>query len=239
MKSHIMAAAIVGLGGVALISAHSAHAERGLAVGTCVVADKLHPGRIMEVRPYAYSVKGFGPNDTPMIWPFDDVVPGACPADAPPAPQAFQPPQQAQRPRFVQAPVAPPPAGGGGACFANDAVQEAGLDGRVRAVLVNGFSHRPNPGEDGSITVHIDSLRLGVSRRATEVDAVQYQTVAGRPVYDVRVTFETCTDYNRRDVFVRRDRNFVCFTKASGVFDCSMTANSPGLAEDQTREVPK
>lgn len=230
MKSLLLATAI---GGAFFVTAHPAHAERGLAAGTCVVADKLHPGRIESVLPFAYSVKGFGPNDTPMIWPFDDVVPGPCPADAPPA----QPPQ-ARQPGFVAAPAAPPPVGGG-ACFANDAVQGTGLDSRVRAVLIRGFAHEPNPGEDGRITVHINALRLGTSRRASPVDAVQFQTVAGRPIYDVRVSFDTCTDYNRRNVFLRRERNFVCFTKASGVFDCSMTANSPGLAEDQKREVPK
>jgi hypothetical protein len=237
MKPALPAFAFAAIVGATLFTTHPARAERGLPVGACVVADKLHPGRIMEVRPYAYSVKGFGPNDTPMIWPFDDVVPGPCPANAP---QAQQQPQRtpAQQPRFAQAPTAPPLAGGG-ACFANDGAAGAGLDGRVRAVLVRGFSHQPNPGEDGRITVHIDSLRVGKSRPASPVDAVQFQTVAGRPMYDVRVTFDTCTDYNRRDVFLRRDRNFVCFTKASGVFDCSMTANSPGLAEDQKREVPK
>jgi hypothetical protein len=235
MKSLLLAAAI---GGLLLVTAHPALAEKGLAPGTCVVADKLHPGRIQSVLPFAYSVKGFGANDTPIIVPLDDVVPGPCAGDAPDDRRPVQAPPVRQQPRFADAPPAPP-IGGGGACFANDAVQGAGLNGRIRAVLVRGFSHEPNPGEDGRITVHIDSLRVGVSRPASPVDAVQYQTVAGRPMYDVRVTFDTCTDYNRRDVFLRRDRNFVCFTKASGVFDCSMTANSPGLAEDQKREVQK
>jgi hypothetical protein len=127
----------------------------------------------------------------------------------------------------------------GGQCFPNDASRGAGLDGRVRAVLIRGFSHQPQPGEDGRITVHLLSVRTGASHRASPIDHVQYQTARGATVYDVRASFETCTDYNRRLVFTTRERNFVCFNKASGVFDCSMTANSPGLAYDQTREVRK
>lgn len=213
----------------------AAKAGRGLSVGACVLADKLHPGRITGVLPYGYTVKGFGPNDTPMMWPFDDVVPGPCPAaaNAAPAPGAGY----GRRP--APAGMVAAPAGRGGVCFANDPAGGVGLQSQIRAVLLRGFSHEPRPGEDGRITVHINSLRTGAARRATPVDSVQYQTVAGRTITDVRVSFDTCTDYNRRLVYVRRDRNFVCFTKASDVFDCSMTANSPGLAQDQTREVPK
>jgi hypothetical protein len=123
-------------------------------------------------------------------------------------------------------------------CFASDAAGGSGLDGRVRSILVRTFSHEPQPGEDGRITVHINSLRMGASRPASPVDAVQYQTVAGRTMYDVRVSFDTCTDYNRRLVLVRRDRNFVCFRRASGPLDCSMTADSANLAQDMQRDVP-
>ena len=224
--------------GALLFMAHPAKAGRGLSVGACVVADKYHRGRITGFVDGGYTVKGFGPNDTPMVWPYDDVVPGPCPGGA----QVAQPatPAYGRRSAYGNAMTAvAPPARGGGMCFANDAGAGNGLAGQIRSVLVRGFAHEPRPGEDGRITVHINSLRAGAARRATAMDSVQYQTVAGRTIYDVRASFDTCTDYNRRSVYVRRERNFVCFTKASGVFDCSMTANSPGLAQDQTREVPK
>lgn len=211
---------------------HPAHAGKGLAVGACVIADKLDHGRIVQVLPYGYSVKGFGPNDTPMLWPFNDVVPGPCPA------QAAQPPATGRQAAFGRAPTAAP-AARGAMCFASDRVVGGGLEGQTRAVLIRLFSHEPQPGEDGRITVHINSLRLGAARRATEVDSVQYQTVAGRPLYDVRVSFDTCTDYNSRLIYLRRDRNFACFIRASGGYDCSMTGNSANLAPDQRREVPK
>ena len=170
-----------------------------------------------------------------MTWPFDDVVPGPCLDRQAPGPRGpgFGMVQRPQ-PRF-----APPVQRGGGVCFANDGPAGSGLEGRIRAVLVRGFSHEPRPGEDGRITVHIRSLRAGASHRASPVDQVQYQAARGATIYDVRAAFTTCTDYNRRVVVTDRERNFVCFTKASGVFDCSMTANSPGLAQDSSREIRK
>ena len=180
----------------------------------------------------------FGPNDSPMMWPLADVVPGACPGPAPA-------PAGATDRDFSDADAPPPnpelqtPHARGGVCFSNDGPAGGSLEGRIRAVLVQGFSHEPKPGEDGRITVHIKSLRVGASHGATEVDQVQYQTRPRSTIYDVRATFDTCTDYNRRDVFVTRERNFACFTKASGVFDCSMTGNTPGLAHDVSREVLK
>ncbi|HEX4737222.1 MAG TPA: hypothetical protein VH331_06655 [Allosphingosinicella sp.] len=201
-----------------------------MSVGTCVVADKYHHGRITGFVDGGYTVKGFGPNDTPMVWPYNDVVVGPC-ADQANRTQAASGARPGMTPQV--------PGAGGGVCFASDRVAGGGLDGQVRAVLVRAFSHEPQPGEDGRITVHINSLRVGAARRATEVDSVQYQTVAGRTIYDVRANFDTCTDYNRRLVYVRRDRNFACFIRASGGFDCSMTASSANLAPDQRREVPK
>ncbi len=239
MKQWILGGAAMMAGAVAVgaISPPQAHAVPGLAVGACVVADKYHPGRITSVLPYGYTVQGPG-NSTSMMWPFADVVPGPCPdepAQATPARGAAF--QAAPRPGagFAQPAAAPR----GGQCFPNDPAGGAGMNGSVRSVLIRGFSHQPNPGEDGRITVHLLSVRTGASHRAEPIDQVQYQTRPGAMITDVRASFQTCTDYNRRLVYTQRERNFVCFTKASGVFDCSMTANSPGLAQDSTREVLK
>jgi hypothetical protein len=215
--------------GVCIVTHQSAQAETGLPIGSCVVADRYHPGRIIQVIPYGYVVKGFGPNDSALTWPQGDVVPGPC-ADAPPA-------RVATPTRNPVQPSAPGERLAGGQCFPNDPVGGPGLDGRVRAVLIRSFAHQPQPGEDGRITVHVQNVRTGGSHRASPVDHVQYQTAPRAIVYDVRASFETCTDYNSRRVFTTRERNFACFNKASGVFDCSMTANSPGLAQDQSHEV--
>jgi hypothetical protein len=185
----------------------------------------------VQVIPYGYVVKGFGANDSPMTWPQGDVVPGPC-ADQLPA----------QTEMSIRNPVRAPMRGeamAGGHCFPNDPAGGAGLDGRVRSVLIRGFAHQPQAGEDGRITVHLLNVRTGASHRASPVDQVQYQAAPGTTVYAVRASFETCTDYNSRSVFTTRERNFVCFSKANGVFDCSMTASSPELAQDQTREVRK
>ena len=138
----------------------AARAATGLAAGACVVADKLHPGRIVQVLPYGYVVQG--PTGSPLMWPTADVVAGPCP-DGPPA-EAVRPGAPAAaapvwRPR-MEAPAALP-AARGGACFANDAAGGASLDARIRATLIRGFSHEPRPGEDGRITVHLLSVRSG------------------------------------------------------------------------------
>lgn len=229
---HLMVIAGAAGGAALLLCAPAAHAQRRLPVGACVVADKRHPGRIVAVLPYGYSVKGFGANDTPIMVPFNDVVLGPCQGQT-------LAPQPRGMAGFPGRRPGGPPAAGGAMCFASDPAAGAGLEGQVRSILVRTFSHEPQLGEDGRITVHINSLRMGASRPASPVDAVQYQTVAGRTIYDVRVSFDTCTDYNRRVVLVRRDRNFVCFRRASGPLDCSMTANSAALAPDVKREVPK
>ncbi|HWA60756.1 MAG TPA: hypothetical protein VG939_05245 [Caulobacteraceae bacterium] len=225
----ILAAGVAA--GLTVLAPAPSRAATGLQVGACVVADKRNPGRIVQVLPYGYVVQGFGPNHSPMMWPLSDVVPGPCEDTPTPAAGTPDPVPDGQAQATAQV--------GGGACFASDGPQGAGLQGRIAAVLVRGFSHEPQPGEDGRITVHVQSLRTGASRGASPVDAVQYQTRAGSTMYDVRATFQTCTDYNSRLVLLQRERNFVCFTKASGVFDCSMTGNTPGLAQDVTREIPK
>jgi hypothetical protein len=65
--------------------APAAQAQAGLAVGSCVIADKRHPGVITAIIQNGYMVRDFGPKPTEFPWPSRIVVAAPCPAAAAPA----------------------------------------------------------------------------------------------------------------------------------------------------------
>jgi hypothetical protein len=151
--------------------------QGALAIGSCVVADKWHPGRITGYVPNGYVVKGFGPNDRDMIWTRASVVPGPC----------------------LEVPN--PNAGLSPKCFASDVVAGQGLEADVRRTILT-FSRVvvPGRGSDGAATTHISALRIGGSHPATASQQVEYQTIEGRPIYDARASFTVCTDTHSQTI---------------------------------------
>jgi len=130
--------------------------------------------------------------------------------------------------------------GGGGAvaCFASSAGSGNGaMDNAFRASIVHGFSHEPRPGEDGRITVEVESLSMGGSHAYRVLqdppDAV------GKTIYVVRANFTTCTDYNRRIVYTKRTRQFACFKNPAGQWDCEVVAAVNTNINDETKSVDK
>jgi hypothetical protein len=122
-------------------------------------------------------------------------------------------------------------------CFASDAGAARGMEGAFRASVVHGFEHEPRPGEDGRITVRIDSFALGGSHPYRLLD--DPSDAAGKTVYSARSTFTTCTDYNRRIVYTKRVRQFACFKSTGGQWDCEVVAAVNTNINDETKSVDK
>lgn len=123
-------------------------------------------------------------------------------------------------------------------CFASSAGNGGGaMDKAFRESIVHGFSHEPRPGEDGRITVEVESLTVGGSHPYRVLqdppDAV------GKTIYAARATFTTCTDYNRRVVYTKRTRQFACFKSTGGQWDCEVVAAVNTNVNDETKSVDK
>jgi hypothetical protein len=125
-------------------------------------------------------------------------------------------------------------------CFVSDAPSSGGLEGDVRTAIISDASHGPaRPGEDGAVTAQIRAVKVGAQMPATVVDRANFQIQEGAPLYPVRVTLATCTDYRTRVVHNIIERNYACFTRSTGGFACSQTARSADLQQDVQRSVNK
>jgi hypothetical protein len=129
-------------------------------------------------------------------------------------------------------------AGGTVQCFASDAGAGAGgMESTFRASVVHGFEHEPHPGEDGRITVRIESFTLGGSHAFRVLQ--DPPDAAGKTIYVARANFTTCTDYNRRIVYTKRTRQFACFKKTGGQWDCEVVAAVNTNINDETNSLDK
>lgn len=125
-------------------------------------------------------------------------------------------------------------------CFASDPPSGGGLEGDVRTAIVRGAAHGPSrPGEDGAVTARIRAVRVSAAKPGGIDERMNFQLPEGTPVYPVRVTLATCTDYRARVVHNVIERNYACFTRPAGGFDCLQTARSADLQPDVQRSVNK
>lgn len=157
-------------------------------------------------------------------------------ADAPAAGDDTQPPADRQ-----QRPADAPPRGAdaAAACPAPDADAKGktALESSFRAAIRKGFEREPQPGEDGRVTVTIQSLSVGQShpyRVYADPDEAR-----GKTIYPVRVTFTACTDYNRRIVLVKRERAFSCYRNTAGEWVCDIFAAANTNVKDETKSIDK
>jgi|GEM_PF-2958859 len=123
-------------------------------------------------------------------------------------------------------------------CFASSAGAGSGvMDNAFRQSIVHNFSHEPRPGEDGRITVEVESLTMAGSHAYRVLQ--DPPDAAGKTIYVARANFTTCTDYNRRIVYTKRVRQFACFKSAAGQWDCEVVAAVNTNINDDTKSVDK
>jgi hypothetical protein len=216
-----------------------ASAEPGLAVGTCVLVDKLYRGRIAAVNPddngsYTIEDSKGGPD---YRMPSRLVVPAPCAGnqvDTSAAAGADRartaPPRRTGGQDAAQA----APATAGGACFASGADGGAGLERNFRGIIGRQFERRAAPGSDGTTTLRFLSFRMDGGRRATVIDRVNYKPDTTKPVYSVRALFQTCADYRTATTTKTLERNFQCYTSSTGGYDCSASGSMAGMRRDES-----
>jgi hypothetical protein len=135
--------------------------------------------------------------------------------------------------------VRPQDGNGPVACFASDpdtngrTVMEVSFRGAVR----KNFEREPRPGEDGRVTVSIQSLTVGASHAYRLYE--DPDDARGKTIYPVRATFTTCTDYFRRIETVKRERAFACYKNAAGEWVCDIRAAVNTNMKDETKSMDK
>jgi hypothetical protein len=182
--------------------------NQNLAVGACV-AIRGAPGRILRLTPGGYVVQtqGQAPGDA-MNWAQSDVTPGPCPA----GPAIAQP----------AGPVA---------CPAADA-DNVGATPQARsfiAVIKSDMDSAAAPGMDGAVTVTFQSFQVAAGRPWTVLDSENFSANPSKPIYDVRASFTSCTDFRTAIELRPQVSNFQCFTAPTGQTVCQMSASVNGL----------
>ena len=92
-------------------------------------------------------------------------------------------------------------------------------------------------GSDGAVTIAFEKFVVGTSRpwRATATDAYS-QADPKKPIYAVRATFETCTDYRKAISKRKMERIYDCFVHKTGGWQCTQTGASGALATKDKKE---
>ncbi|HEY5072254.1 MAG TPA: hypothetical protein VII63_09505 [Caulobacteraceae bacterium] len=197
------------------------HAAAGLGVGACVtVREQPGPAKIIRVTPGGYVVQPQGKAASEaMNWQQDDVTTGPCPSAAATAAQLAQP----------------------HACFASDPDSNGGtpIERRFRGLIRRTMEREAAQGSDGAVTVSFQSFTIGRPRRWLRSDGFNFSSDQSKPIYDLRVTYKTCTDYRAAIDIRQQERNFECFTAPTGDAACQMSGSTGGMAQDKQQYIPK
>jgi len=100
-----------------------------------------------------------------------------------------------------------------------------------RGVIRRLWEKEAREGSDGAVTITFQSAVVGAPRawRPTATDAYS-QADPKKPIYPVRVTFATCTDYKAAISKRKMERIYDCFVHKTGGWQCTQTGASGGLA---------
>ncbi len=106
-----------------------------------------------------------------------------------------------------------------------------------RGVIRRLWEKEAAAGSDGAVTIVFDSLVVGAPRawRPTATDAYS-QANPKKPIYPVRASFTTCTDYRTAISKRKMERIYDCFTHKTGGFQCTQTGASGPLALKDKKE---
>lgn len=106
-----------------------------------------------------------------------------------------------------------------------------------RGVIRRLWEKEAREGSDGAITITFDKVVVGTPRawRATLTDAYS-QADPKKPIYPVRTSFATCTDYKKAISKRKMERIYDCFYHKTGGWQCTQTGESGALATEDKKE---
>ena len=106
-----------------------------------------------------------------------------------------------------------------------------------RGVIRRLWEKEAREGSDGAVTITFEKLVVGATRawRPTVTDAYS-QANPKKPIYAVRASFETCTDYRRAISKRKMERIYDCFVHKAGGWQCTQTGASGPLATKDKEE---
>ncbi|MEO7660549.1 MAG: hypothetical protein ABIV48_13120 [Pyrinomonadaceae bacterium] len=100
-----------------------------------------------------------------------------------------------------------------------------------RGVIRRLWEKEARKGSDGAVTITFQKVIVGAPRawRANLSDAYS-QADPKKPIYPVRATFATCTDYKKAVSKRKMERIYDCFVHKTGGWQCTQTGASGALA---------
>jgi hypothetical protein len=106
-----------------------------------------------------------------------------------------------------------------------------------RGVIRRLWEKEAQKGSDGAVTITFQKVVVGAPRawRANLSDAYS-QANPKKPIYPVRATFATCTDYKKAISKRKMERIYDCFTHKTGGWQCTQTGASGALALKDEKE---
>jgi hypothetical protein len=129
------------------------------------------------------------------------------------------------------------------ACFASDedSIGKTVNEKTFRGVIRRLWEKEAKEGSDGAVTITFQKFIIGAPRpwQPTLTDAYS-QADPKKPIYPIRVSFETCTDYKTAINKRKMERIYDCFTHKTGGWQCTQTGASGALAtKDKKQYIPK
>lgn len=129
------------------------------------------------------------------------------------------------------------------ACSAssNDSEGKTANEKAFRGVIRRLWEKEARKGSDGAVTITFQKVVVGAPRawRANISDAYS-QADPRKPIYPVRATFATCTDYRAAVSKRKMERIYDCFVHKTGGWQCTQTGASGALAlKDEEEYIQK
>ncbi|HKO96625.1 MAG TPA: hypothetical protein VJU86_06525 [Pyrinomonadaceae bacterium] len=110
-----------------------------------------------------------------------------------------------------------------------------------RGVIRRLWEKEARQGSDGAVTITFQKVVVGAPRawRPTLTDAYS-QADPKKPIYPVRASFATCTDYKSAISKRKMERIYDCFVHKTGGWQCTQTGASGALAmKDEEQYIQK
>ena len=125
------------------------------------------------------------------------------------------------------------------ACSASseDSIGKTTNEKTFRGVIRRLWEKEASEGSDGAVTITFQKIVVGAPRawRANLSDAYS-QANPKKPIYPVRATFATCTDYKSAVSKRKMERIYDCFVHKTGGWQCTQTGASGPLAMKDEKE---
>jgi hypothetical protein len=127
------------------------------------------------------------------------------------------------------------------AASSSDSDGKSANEKTFRGVIRRLWEKEASAGSDGAVTLTFQKVVVGAPRawRPTATDAYS-QADPRKPIYPVRATFATCTDYKTAIAKRKMERIYDCFVHKTGGWQCTQTgASGPLATKDEKEYLPK